>query len=122
MYKEILHYIEFAFHGRYPWNAHEVQPFQPGDELKIPVDCIGYRFFDKILYDEGDEEVIGARRNITGYTYLGEEYTVEEIESNFPDKSPFIKWLKDNGYKRAVKTYANKWVPLEETDQVRQPQ
>ncbi len=116
----MIKYVEFAFHGVVflDHKAEEVNTHDP-NEIRIPDDAIGYRFYDvEEIYDESGYITAGIVHNSTPYTYIGTEYTAEEIEKCFPDQDILIRNVRNNHIKRVCRTRLGGFVPLKDDEKV----
>ena len=114
----IKHYVEFYSPGSFfpETSVREIKSRK--FPLTIPKSCYGYHFFDMEQIEKNGEILNGKRKNNSGMTYFGKEYSIEELERDFPKEKILIRNIKGNGYLAAVKTRRGNWQGLTKRDKV----
>lgn len=90
------------------------------EKIEIPDNCLGFRFFDRSVTVINGETLTGDKKNLSGWYYLGEEMTLEQVKETYGDDKNYkilIFNMENNGYK-IVKTKSGKLIPLKENDTV----
>lgn len=113
----LVHYIEFSLPGFF-FSEHEIHKVAERNPelIKVPEDAFAYRFFDRNETVLNGENLYGERQNYSPYTYFGTAYTLEEVQTLFPNEKSLISNMKYNNIKQVVKTRTGNWQPLKEED------
>lgn len=113
----LKHFVEFSFHGAFlsEYQVKEVTERNP-ELVTVPEGAFAYRFFDRTETSIDGEVLVGERKNISPLTYIGKEYTLEEVKDQFPECHILISNMEVNGWSRVVKTRCGNWQPLLEGD------
>lgn len=116
----LKHYVEFFFPGAFysDCNVKEVSERNP-ELITIPDGAFAYRFFDQTEeVTVNGESIVGERENSSPLTYLGTEYTLEEVKAQFPEYTMLISNMEINGWNRVVKTREGNWYPIQMGEKV----
>ena len=113
----VKHYVEFSLPGILS-TKYQVKEVAELDSKKfaIPSDAFAYRFFDRSVTIVDGETLFGEKENLSPYFYLGKEYSLEEIKSQFPEHIFLIYNMESNGYTRAIRTHKGNWFSLKDED------
>jgi len=90
------------------------------EKIKIPDNCLGFRYFDRSVTVIAGETLTGDKKNLSGWYYLGEEMTLNQVKDEYGDDDDykiFILNMENNGY-RIVKTKSGKLIPLGVNDKI----
>lgn len=93
------------------------------ESLDIPEYACGFRFFDRDEATVDGKVYVSEVENQSGWFYLGEEFTVEQVEA-MNDHGQFdtlLANMRGNGWPTVIKTRAGNWFNKNEGDQVVNP-
>ena len=95
-------------------------PSRDIENLSIPVNAIGFKFFDRTEAIIDGKSLKSEIENKSGWFYIGEELDFEQVTKMNTDKQyDTLLWNMDvNGYKTVAKTIRGCHYPVEENDQV----
>ncbi len=114
------HYLE-VFDALEPWKGKkiEIEVARRNFNISPPFEgAIAYRYFDQREINILGLTIKGVRTNVSSLTYWGKAYTLEELERTFPKKKNLILNMRENGWKRLVKTVYGGWYPLRNNERV----
>ena len=112
------HYVEFYYPGSFFPETQVEEIKSRKAKLTIPKRCYAYSFFDLEEIQKNGETLTGDRKNQSRMTYFGTEYTLTELEKQFPKERVLISNIKNNGYLSAVKTRRGNWQGVSKGDKV----
>jgi hypothetical protein len=115
----IQHYVTFCMGNAGFLLEYDDYPIEHRDPNKVvmPKGSIGFRFYDRTEVQDKDEILTGNEKNVSGWYYKGQRYTLAEVQKMFPDKDILIANMKSNGY-GVVNTDYGRWMPLFKNDTV----
>lgn len=115
----IRHYIEFLFAGIMFTDTSSQEIKSRSQEVEIPKNCFGYRFYDiEESKGESGRTLRSGRINVTGVYYIkGTVFTLAQIKKLMPD-SILRKNMENNGYNKVVKTISGTYQPVEKGDKI----
>ena len=115
----LRHYVEIFYPGSL-FQRSEVKEIEERNPalVDVPDDAFGYRFFDRTEVMSDGKVATGEKENISGMTYFGTAYTLEEIKAKFPQDKTLISNMELYKWKYLVKTRCGNWQVLEKGDQV----
>ena len=113
----IKHYVEILYPGIICSDTEE-REVSNRDSFTLPKEAFGYRFYDKEYTVLNGEELIGKKKNVSGWHYKGKVYTLSDVKNTFPDKDILIRNIEDNNYKQVVKTFQGQFIPMQKNDVV----
>ena len=104
------HYAELYYQGIFFPEIAIVEVSERNIELvNIPDGVYAYRFFDR------KEKLVGDKMNYSPMTYLGEEYSLEEIQEDFPEcAASFVYKIEYSKCAKVVRTPHGEWYPLKQ--------
>jgi len=88
------------------------------DPTELPPGVFAWRFFDRTQVQLNGETLTGKPHNFSGYTYIGEKFTLEQVKRRFPDAQILIFNMEANGWTTVVRTQLGNFCPLEDGDRV----
>lgn len=103
----LKHYVEFLYPGLIVSESEEREvPSRDYKDLKkIPKNCFGFRFFDRVENTVDDEILYGQNKNYSKMYYpKANKYSLSEVKEQFPDHNILISNMKNNGWKYVVRT------------------
>jgi hypothetical protein len=115
----IIHFIEFL-HPGIMVSDNSIKEIESRDlVIEMPENAFAYRFFDveQITLESG-KKLKSEKENYSGWTYEGQELTIEDVKRELPNKKILISNMKDNNYKAVVRTKFGQFIPLSENDKV----
>lgn len=115
----LKHYVEFFYTGKFPVGPEEEEIAERNSKLvKLPEGACGYRFFDREENVIDGETVKDEPYNYSPYIYEGELLTIKDVKKLEGRKSLRYKFMKKNGYQRAVLTKDGNIICVEEGDRI----
>lgn len=105
---KLTHYVRFYYPG-IMFSETSIQEIKENDDVQIPKSCFTYEFFDM--------DLTGTEINISGKHYIGDVYTIEDIEKmQDPSLDILLSNMKCNNFPKVVKTNIGNYQPLKEGD------
>lgn len=114
----LRHYVEFVYPGIIVSESSSREIESREAPVEMPAGAFGYRFFDRVEQDAGEETLYGKPKNRSAWHYQGEIWTVDRVKAELPNERILISNMRGNGYDRVVKTRSGQFIPLEPEDQV----
>lgn len=111
-------YMEIFYPGSFFSETSEKLVTSRKVPTKCPKGAFGVRFFDREEMKKGGEVLFGKNKNYSAKYYWGTTYTPAQIKKEFPDQDILYSNVKNNGYKKAVRTVMGNWQPVEDKDVV----
>jgi len=112
-------YVEFLFQENVSSDVAEKEVSNRKEVVKLPKGAYGYRFFDREEIEENGDITFGAKKNHSGVTYFGREYTLAQVKRNFPEERFLAAMMESNGYTKAVRVPSGQFYPLANSDIVK---
>lgn len=112
------HYVRYFYPG-FLLDETETKEVSKRDvKLALPDGAFGYMFFDRdeILNPETGERLKGKEKNFSGVYYYGQDYTLSEVKTLYPNEKILIANMEVNGYYMVVKTKRGNWKPVNKKD------
>jgi hypothetical protein len=103
-------------------NAKKVANREIG-KITVPRGATGFRFFDVIEAMVDGESLRSEKKNVSGWFYIGEEFTVEQVEALNTDGSYdiLLSNMTGNKHPTVVRTFHGNWFPVNKEDKVIAP-
>lgn len=113
----LKHYVKFFFPGYWGSDSQiqEIAERKLG-AFQVPYTAHAYQLLDREEAFIDGNLIIGNWENLSPCTYFGKEYAIEEVKAKFPEHTPFVTYMENNGWTRIVETRHGVWRPLEEED------
>lgn len=117
------HYAELHYPGIFFAKIAIVEVAERNIEsVNIPNNVYAYRFFDRNEMIVCGEKLVGDTTNYSPMTYLGEEYSLEEIQEDFPECAASLVYkMEYSKCAKVVRTPQGEWYPLKEGEIVIKP-
>jgi hypothetical protein len=112
-------YVEFLFPGNVVSDISEKEVQTRKESIKLPKGSYGYRFFEREETGNGDDIKYGIKKNHSSVIYYGTEITLAQLKKEMPGEHALISMMEKNGYKRVVKTQFGQFIPLANSDSVK---
>jgi hypothetical protein len=109
------HFIEIFYPGSLFAETATQEIKSREEKVNIPKESYGFRFFDQSHVLSNGETLIGPRKNVSGMTFIGKKYSLEELKQQFPEERRLYSNVKQN-FKFAVKTRRGNWQGVGEND------
>ena len=84
----------------------------------IPARAYGFRFFDRQEVESNGETLYGEPKNHSGMTFIGKQYSIEEIKKKGLGSRTLISNLENYNAIAGVQTRHGNWQPLLKGDKV----
>ena len=121
----LKHYVEYRCIGNLVSETQDyVYEIAERDVSKVNIedDCFGFRFFDRTEMVVDGEILTGDRKNISGWYYIGEKITLEQIKATYGNTEciqNISNYMKYHNLTTCVKTKVKGYIyALNDEDQV----
>ncbi len=116
----LKHYVEILYRGMlFDETDKRKVKSRDASKVKVPKEAYGFRFFDLEEIVKGNETLVGEPKNYSGIFYFGKVMTLEDVEREMPKEDSLLWNMKNNGYKKVIKTRSGNFKPFfEKKDKV----
>ena len=85
---------------------------------QLPSGAFGFRFYEQEEQVVDGEALKGKPKNHTGWYYVGEKLSLEDVKRNHSDKRILISNMEMNDYANVVFTKFGQFIPVSKNDVV----
>ena len=118
----IKHYIEYVTYGLVSSEITILEvPERDINEIQLPHNCFGYRFFDKIITYIYGKTLESEKCHVSAWTYQGKKMSLRYVEEHYSNDGThgiLIKKMKDCGCYALLKTTFGQFVFLDESNNI----
>ena len=114
----LKHYIGFLYFRSLLGEICRELPDRKFRLCELPQNAIGYFFFDCDMRNKNGIILMGKMINISDTTYIGKEYSFEQIQSVFKEEKNLLSTMQRLGKKRAILLKNRHWHLIGDFDSV----
>ena len=85
---------------------------------QMPNGAFGFRFYEREVQVVGNEELKGSPKNHSGWYYVDEKLSLEDVKYRHSDKHILISNMENNGHSHVVYTKFGQFIPVGSKDVV----
>ncbi len=113
----IVKYVEYLYPGLL-FPEPSIRRLNEGEQPEPPKGCVGFRTFERREVEADGDTLKGEARDYSGWTYFGEELSLERVRAEQPG-SILLFNMEGNNWSRVVRLYTGQAYALTENDTVR---